>query len=48
VRDPAEPGTGPVKPGRHGGGVTAVAVRSDGRVVTGGYDRVHLRNVHSS
>jgi hypothetical protein len=48
VWDPAEPGTGPVKPGRHGGGVTAVAVLPDGRVVTGGYDRVQLRNVQSS
>jgi hypothetical protein len=48
VWDPAEPGTGPVKLGRHGGGVTAVAVLPDGRVVTGGYDRVQLRNVQSS
>ena len=35
VRDPAEPGTGPVKPGCHGGGVTAAAVLPDRRVVTG-------------
>ena len=48
VWDPAEPGTGPVKLGRHEGGATAVAVLPDGRVVTGGYDRVHLRNVQSS
>ena len=38
VWDPAEPGTGPVELGRHEGGVRAVAVLPDGRVVTGGDD----------
>ena len=39
VWDPAEPGTGPVELGRHGGrGVWAVAVLPDGRVVTGASD----------
>ena len=38
VWDPAEPGTGPVELGRHEGGVGAVAVLPDGRVVTGGGD----------
>ena len=38
VWDPAEPGAGPVELGRHDGGVSAVAVLPDGRVVTsGGY-----------
>ena len=36
VWDPAEPGAGPVELGRHEGGVRAVAVLPDGRVVTGG------------
>ena len=36
VWDPAEPGAGPVELGRHEGGVAAVAVLPDGRVVTGG------------
>ena len=36
--DPAEPGAGPVELGRHDGGVGAVAVLPDGRVVTGGGD----------
>ena len=36
VWDPAEPGAGPVELGRHEGGVGAVAVLPDGRVVTGG------------
>ena len=36
VWDPAEPGAGPVELGRHEGGVKAVAVLPDGRVVTGG------------
>ena len=36
VWDPDEPGTGPVELGRHEGGVEAVAVLPDGRVVTGG------------
>ena len=40
VWDPADPGAGPVELGRHDGGVTAVAVLPDGRVVTGGGDRV--------
>jgi WD40 repeat protein len=49
VWDPAEPGTGPVELGRDEGGVFAVAVLPDGRVVTGGYhDRLRLRNVQSS
>ena len=39
VWDPAEPGAGPVELGRHEGGVAAVAVLPDGRVVTGGGDR---------
>ena len=38
VWDPAEPGAGPVELGRHEGGVGAVAVLPDGRVVTGGGD----------
>ena len=38
VWDPAEPGAGPVELGRHEGGVRAVAVLPDGRVVTGGGD----------
>ena len=39
VWDPAEPGAGPVELGRHEGGVAAVAVLPDGRVVTGGARR---------
>ena len=38
--DPAEPGAGPVELGRHQGGVAAVAVLPDGRVVTGSRKRV--------
>ena len=49
VWDPAEPGAGPVELGRHAGGVGAVAVLPDGRVVTGGDDdRVRLWNVQSN
>ena len=49
VWDPAEPGAGPVELGRHEGGVRAVAVLPDGRVVTGGDDdRVRLWDVQSS
>jgi len=40
VWDPAEPGTGPGELGRHEGGVGAVAVLPDGRLVTGGGGRV--------
>ena len=36
VWDPAEPGAAPVELGRHEGGVDALAVLPDGRVVTGG------------
>ena len=39
VWDPAEPGAGPAELGRHEGGVAAVAVLPDGRVVTGGVRR---------
>jgi WD40 repeat protein len=35
---PATPGAGPVRLGSHAGAVTAVAVLSDGRVVSGGFD----------
>jgi WD40 repeat protein len=49
VWDPAQPGTGPAELGRLAGGVRAIAVLPDGRVVTGGYaSRVRLWNVQSS
>jgi WD40 repeat protein len=38
VWDPDEPGTGPVQLGRHDGGVNALAVLPDGRVIGGGAD----------
>ena len=38
VWDPAQPGAGPVELGRDQGGVNAVAVLPDGRLVTGGDD----------
>jgi WD40 repeat protein len=49
VWDLDEPGTGPVELGRHEGGVRAVAVLPDGRVVSGGDDdRVLVWDVQSS
>ena len=47
VWDPAEPDTGRSRSAATGG-VVAVAVLPDGRVVTGGDYQVRLRNVQSS
>jgi WD40 repeat protein len=45
--DPAQPGSGPVELGHHGGPVRAVAVLADGWLVSGGDDgrvlRLHVR-----
>lgn len=42
VWDPTDPGSGPAELGRHQGRVRAAAVLADGRVVTGGSDRLVL------